>query len=301
MMGIRFDGPPEPRPDPHARGLGRPSAPQGLPARRRAGALLGRGVAMAIVVRRRGSTRARASRSPCPRSSRSTPSSTRSTTSSRSTSGRTTPRRTACSGSSSTSTGRRSRASARSSATSTPGFEKNMEAKTWWKSVTYAPRIDYVSLPGERARLRARGREAARHRGPAHARPGRAWRSPSSTASTRTSSGSARRRSSSGRSRSSGTAFDDRDAAPRPLRDGRRDADAHALLPGRRARGGHPARLHRRGAEVLRRDAEVGRRVRGDPRPQRDLARADEGHRPALGRRRARARAVGPDAPRARA
>jgi NADH-quinone oxidoreductase subunit D len=26
------------------------------------------------------------------------------------------------------------------------GFEKNMEAKTWWKSVTYAPRIDYVSF-----------------------------------------------------------------------------------------------------------------------------------------------------------
>ena len=26
------------------------------------------------------------------------------------------------------------------------GFEKNMEAKTWWKSITYAPRIDYVSF-----------------------------------------------------------------------------------------------------------------------------------------------------------
>jgi NADH-quinone oxidoreductase subunit D len=26
------------------------------------------------------------------------------------------------------------------------GFEKNMEAKTWWKCVTYAPRIDYVSF-----------------------------------------------------------------------------------------------------------------------------------------------------------
>jgi NADH-quinone oxidoreductase subunit D len=26
------------------------------------------------------------------------------------------------------------------------GFEKNMEAKSWWKSVTYAPRIDYVSF-----------------------------------------------------------------------------------------------------------------------------------------------------------
>ena len=26
------------------------------------------------------------------------------------------------------------------------GFEKNMEAKSWWKSVTYAPRIDYVAF-----------------------------------------------------------------------------------------------------------------------------------------------------------
>jgi NADH-quinone oxidoreductase subunit D len=25
------------------------------------------------------------------------------------------------------------------------GFEKNMEQKTWWKAITYAPRIDYVS------------------------------------------------------------------------------------------------------------------------------------------------------------
>src|ERR671924_1451682 len=26
------------------------------------------------------------------------------------------------------------------------GFEKNMEAKSWWKAITYAPRIDYVSF-----------------------------------------------------------------------------------------------------------------------------------------------------------
>jgi NADH-quinone oxidoreductase subunit D len=26
------------------------------------------------------------------------------------------------------------------------GFEKNMEAKTWWKSVTYTPRIDYLAF-----------------------------------------------------------------------------------------------------------------------------------------------------------
>ena len=26
------------------------------------------------------------------------------------------------------------------------GFEKNMEEKTWWKAITYAPRIDYLSF-----------------------------------------------------------------------------------------------------------------------------------------------------------
>src|SRR5204862_3455575 len=26
------------------------------------------------------------------------------------------------------------------------GFEKNMEQKSWWKAITYAPRIDYVSF-----------------------------------------------------------------------------------------------------------------------------------------------------------
>ena len=26
------------------------------------------------------------------------------------------------------------------------GFEKNMEQKTWWKAITYSPRIDYVSF-----------------------------------------------------------------------------------------------------------------------------------------------------------
>src|SRR6266550_8408359 len=26
------------------------------------------------------------------------------------------------------------------------GFEKNMEQKTWWKAITYAPRIDYLSF-----------------------------------------------------------------------------------------------------------------------------------------------------------
>ena len=52
--------------------------------------------------------------------------------------------------------------------------------------------------------------------------------------------------------------------------------------------------------DVLRADAEGGRRVRDDPEREPDLARADEGRRPALRRRRDRARAVGADAARVR-
>ena len=26
------------------------------------------------------------------------------------------------------------------------GFEKNMEQKTWWKAITYAPRVDYLAF-----------------------------------------------------------------------------------------------------------------------------------------------------------
>ena len=59
--------------------------------------------------------------------------------------------------------------------------------------------------------------------------------------------------------------FRERDHDPRPVRDGRRDAHAHALLPGRRARRGHPARILPRVPQVRRVDAEGARRVRGDP------------------------------------
>ena len=58
----------------------------------------------------------------------------------------------------------------------------------------------------------------------------------------------------------------------RPVRAGRRHADAHALLPGGRARRGHPRGLLRAGARMVQEDAEGDRRVRGDPRPERDLA-----------------------------
>ena len=151
-------------------------------------------------------------------------------------------------------------------------------------------------VPRERAPLRPRDREAPRHRGPAArdlGTDGAGRAEPHPLASRLARDVGARARG---------------DLAvlvllrrprpdPRPLRDGRRGADAHALRAGRRHRRGPASRVHGRGAEVLRVDAEVGRRVRGDPRPQRDLARADEGSRAALRRRRHRTRAVGPDAP----
>ena len=36
------------------------------------------------------------------------------------------------------------------------GFEKNMEAKSWWKAITYAPRIDYLAFQAEPAARPAR-------------------------------------------------------------------------------------------------------------------------------------------------
>ena len=80
---------------------------------------------------------------------------------------------------------------------------------------------------------------------------------------------------------------------PRSLRAGRRHADAHALLPGRRARRGRPAAASgtsaRKFVEVMPKavddyEALVDR--------ERDLARAHAGDRAAVGRRRDRARAV---------
>ena len=59
------------------------------------------------------------------------------------------------------------------------GFEKTMEAEVVVE-VRHVPRADRLPLvPGERARVRARDREAARDRGARGARPGRGWRSPS--------------------------------------------------------------------------------------------------------------------------
>ena len=179
------------------------------------------------------------------------------------------------------------------------GFEKNMEAKTYWKGITYAPRMDYVSFQANElvyvlAVEKLLGIEiAAQGRLDADA-PLRAEPDPLAPRLPRHL-----------RARAGGR-FDvlvllpraGRD--PRPLRDGLRVPHAHAVLPDRRARRGHPARLLRRLPRVLRRHAGADRRVRGDPQHAADLARADEGHRAPLRRGCDRARAVRPGAARVR-
>ena len=162
----------------------------------------------------------------------------------------------------------------------------------------HVPRADRLPvLPGERARVRARDREAAR---PRDAREGDldadvplgAEPHPLAPRVARHVRARARR---------------DLDVlvrvpraghGARPVRDGHRRAHAHPLLPGRRPGRGHPRGLLRPGARLRAAHAACGRRLRGPPQQQQDLARADEGDRAALRRGRARPRAVGPDAPR---
>ena len=111
------------------------------------------------------------------------------------------------------------------------GFEKNMEAKTWWKSVTYAPRIDYVSFQANELVYVLAVEKLLELEVPRRA----TWARMALTELNRIHShlvwlgnlGARARRDLAPlvhvrRSR----------RAPRPVRDGRRHADAHALLPG---------------------------------------------------------------------
>ena len=68
---------------------------------------------------------------------------------------------------------------------------------------------------------------------------------------------------------------------PRPLRVQLRPAHAHALLPGRRRDGGHPARLGGEGARVHQDHAGPRRPVRRPAAPQRDPAAAPARRLPA--------------------
>ena len=140
-----------------------------------------------------------------------------------------------------------------------------MEQKTWWKAITYPERIDYVSfqynelvfvlaiekllaleVPRKATWMRTLLCELNAHPlAPDLARDGRAR---------------------AGRDLAVLVLLPRARPDPRPVRDGLRDAHAHALLPGRRARRGHSARLLPGVPQVRRVDAEGDRRVRGDAR-----------------------------------
>ena len=149
-----------------------------------------------------------------------------------------------------------------------------MEQKTWWKAITYPERIDYLSFQNNElvfvlAIEKLLGLETPPKASWMRTLPLRAEPDPLAPRLAR--HGGARARA---RSRCSGTLPRAR-ADPRPVRDGLRRADAHALLPGRRARRGHPARLLSRrrasSSSGCRRRSTSTRRSR----PEQDLARAD--------------------------
>ena len=129
------------------------------------------------------------------------------------------------------------------------GFEKNMEAKTWWKSITYAPRVDYLSFQANElvyvlAIEKLLGVEVPRRA---------TWARMALTELNRIHShlDLARDvRARAGRDLADLVHVRRPRRDPRPLRDGRRSADAHALLPGREGspRTSRPASPTRRGS-----------------------------------------------------
>src|SRR5262249_44368145 len=142
--GHPLRGPREPRAYPLARGLGRASAPQGLPARRRARPLLGRGL-MGVLPSTRIYEGTRIPR-PVPTILEVDPEEHDLADILRVNFGPNHPSthgvlRLVVDLDGETVAGIRAVIGYLHT-----GFEKNMEAKSWWKSVTYAPRIDYVSF-----------------------------------------------------------------------------------------------------------------------------------------------------------
>ena len=143
MMGIRFAGPSEPRPHPASRLLGRPPAPQGLARRRRAGAVLGRRL-MATTDRRsstpgRSSTcRRRRRRCTVPRADNPDLLEINLGPNHPSTHG---VLRLVVHLDGEIVVGLRNELGYVHT-----GIEKNIEQKTYWKAITYVPRMDYLSF-----------------------------------------------------------------------------------------------------------------------------------------------------------
>ena len=126
------------------------------------------------------------------------------------------------------------------------GFEKNMEAKSWWKSVTYAPRIDYVSFHANEllyvlAIEKLLGLEVPRRAVWARMALAELNRIHSHLVWLGTSALEL------GAISLFWYCFDDRDQVLDLFEMAGGAADAHPLRAGRRARRGPAARLHRRG------------------------------------------------------
>ena len=174
-----------------------------------------------------------------------------------------------------------------------------MEHKTWWKCITYPERIDYVSFQNNEYVFVGAIEKLLELEVP----PKATWMRTLLCELNRIHShlvwlGTTR--AGAGCDLDVLVRVPRARADPRPVRARDRVSHAHAVLPGRRARRGHPARLLSRGAQVLRLDAASGRRLRDAAHPQQDLARAHGGARAALGGGRDRARPVRPGAARLR-
>src|SRR6185437_14553409 len=146
--GRRDRRPPEPEADPPRRGLGGAPAAQGLPDRRRAGSLLGGGVIATTPEQRRATSIYEGTRVPRP-----IPTVLRASDELRATGDVLTINF----GPNHPSTHGVLRLVVDLFGEDVvgleavigylhTGFEKNMEQKSWWKAITYAPRIDYVSF-----------------------------------------------------------------------------------------------------------------------------------------------------------
>ena len=172
LMGIVVRRPPEPEADPHRRRLGGPPAAQGLPDRRRAGPLLG-GRVMAIAPERTRAAIYEGTRIPHPvptllrvsdelaRDRRRAADQLRAEPS-------LDPRR-AAPDRRPLRRGRR-RARGGRSATSTRASRRTWSRRRGGRRSPIPERIDYLSFQAQRARLRARDREAARARDAAEGR-----------------------------------------------------------------------------------------------------------------------------------
>ena len=153
------------------------------------------------------------------------------------------------------------------------GIEKSCEDQQYWKVITFVERMDYLAYYFNAMALLHGRREAARGGGAA-ARAVPARDPPRAEPDRQPPVLARHRRARHRRDHDALVGLPRARPRPRPVRDVGRPAHAHALLPGRRRGGGHPAGLGAEGARVHRDHAAPDRPVRGAARPERDLAAA---------------------------